>query len=132
MAGHSGLGYYLRRVLRVSLETGTMAHLLHRVTGLLIVVYLFLHIGAMSYTYFDAGSGFDDLMATFASTPFLIMDLVLFAGVMIHGLNGIRIMLFDMGYFSRRQKELFWVMMAIAATSVLIATWLVGAAHGWW
>ncbi|MCK5290735.1 MAG: succinate dehydrogenase, cytochrome b556 subunit [Thermoplasmata archaeon] len=132
MAGHSGLGYYLRRVLRVSLETGTMAHLLHRVTGLLIVVYLFLHIGAMSYTYFDAGSGFDDLMATFASTPFLIVDLVLFAGVMIHGLNGLRIMLFDMGYFSRRQKELFWVMMAIAATSVLIATWLVGAAHGWW
>ncbi len=132
MAAHSGLGYYLRRVLRVSLETGTMAHLLHRVTGLLIVVYLFLHIGAMSYTYFDAGSGFDDLMATFASTPFLIIDLVLFAGVMIHGLNGIRIMLFDMGYFSRRQKELFWVMMAIAATSVLIATWLVGAAHGWW
>lgn len=132
MAGHSGFGYYLRRVLRVSLETGTMAHLLHRVTGLLIVVYLFLHIGAMSYTYFDAGSGFDDLMATFASTPFLIIDLVLFAGVMIHGLNGIRIMLFDMGYFSRRQKELFWVMMAIAATSVLIATWLVGAAHGWW
>lgn len=132
MAAHSGLGYYLRRVLRVSLETGTMAHLLHRVTGLLIVVYLFLHIGAMSYTYFDAGSGFDDLMATFASTPFLIVDLVLFAGVMIHGLNGIRIMLFDMGYFSRRQKELFWVMMAIAATSVLIATWLVGAAHGWW
>ena len=132
MAAHSGLGYYLRRVLRVSLETGTMAHLLHRVTGLLIVVYLFLHIGVMSYTYFDAGSGFDDLMATFASTPFLIVDLVLFAGVMIHGLNGIRIMLFDMGYFSRRQKELFWVMMAIAATSVLIATWLVGAAHGWW
>ena len=132
MAAHSGLGYYLRRVLRVSLETGTMAHLLHRVTGLLIVVYLFLHIGAMSYTYFDAGSGFDDLMATFASTPFLIVDLVLFAGVMIHGLNGVRIMLFDMGYFSRRQKELFWVMMAIAATSVLIATWLVGAAHGWW
>lgn len=132
MAAHSGLGYYLRRVLRVSLETGPMAHLLHRVTGLLIVVYLFLHIGVMSYTYFDAGSGFDDLMATFASTPFLIVDLVLFAGVMIHGLNGIRIMLFDMGYFSRRQKELFWVMMAIAATSVLIATWLVGAAHGWW
>ncbi len=132
MAGHSGFGYYLRRVLRVSLETGTMAHLLHRVTGLLILVYLFLHIGAMSYTYFDAGSGFDDLMATFASTPFLIIDLVLFAGVMIHGLNGLRIMLFDMGYFSRRQKELFWVMMAIAATSVLIATWLVGAAHGWW
>ena len=65
-----------------------MAHLLHRVTGLLIVVYLFLHIGAMSYTYFDAESGFDDLMATFASTPFLIADLVLFAGVMIHSLNG--------------------------------------------
>ncbi len=132
MAGHSGFGYYLRRVLKVSSETGTMAHLLHRVTGLLIVVYLFLHLGAMSYTYFDAGSGVDDLMATFASTPFLIIDLVLFAGVMIHGLNGMRIMLFDMGYFSRRQKELFWVMMAIAAASVLIATWLVGVAHGWW
>jgi succinate dehydrogenase / fumarate reductase cytochrome b subunit len=132
MSGHSGLGYYLKRVLRVSSETGTLAHLLHRLTGLLIVVYLFLHIGAMSYTYFDEGSGFDELMAMFASTPFLIADLVLFAGVMIHGLNGLRIMLFDMGYFTRRQKELFWVMMAIGAISFLIGTWLVGAANGWW
>ncbi len=132
MAGHSGLGYYIRRVLRVSLETGTMAHLLHRITGLLIVVYLFLHIGAMSYTYFDEGSGFDSLMATFSSTPFLIADLILFAGVMIHGLNGLRIMLFDMGRFTNRQKELFWMMMAIAAISVLAAAWLVGTSKGWW
>jgi succinate dehydrogenase / fumarate reductase cytochrome b subunit len=132
MTGHSGLGYYFRRILKVSTETGTFAHLLHRFTGLLIVVYLFLHIGAMSYTYFDSGSGFDDLMATFSSTPFLIADLFLFAGVMIHGLNGLRIMLFDLGYFTRRQKELFWAMMAIAAISVLVATWLVGAANGWW
>ncbi len=132
MPTHSGLGYYVKRIVRVSKETGTLAHLLHRITGLLIVVYLFLHIGAISYTYFDEGSGFDDLMATFSSTPFLIADLVLFAGVMIHGLNGLRIMLFDLGLFTRRQKELFWGMMTIAAISVLIATWLVGAAHGWW
>jgi succinate dehydrogenase / fumarate reductase cytochrome b subunit len=132
MAGHSGLGYYIRRVLKASRETGTLAHLLHRLTGLLIVVYLFLHIGAMSYTYFDQGSGFDDLMAMFSSTPFLIADLILFAGVMIHGLNGLRIMIFDMGMFTGRQKELFWIMMAIAATSVLIGTWLVGGANGWW
>jgi len=104
MATHSGLGYYVKRVVRVSKETGTLAHLLHRITGLLIVVYLFLHIGAISYTYFDEGSGFDDLMATFSSPPFLIADLVLFAGVMIHGLNGLRIVLFDLG-FSREDKR---------------------------
>lgn len=132
MVTHSGLGYYIKRVLKVSLETGTMAHLLHRLTGLLIVVYLFLHIGAMSYTYFDEGAGFDDLMAMFSSTPFLIADLILFAGVMIHALNGVRIMLFDMGWFTRKQKELFWVMMAIAAVSVLTAAWLLGSAKGWW
>lgn len=132
MAGYGGLGYYMKRVLKASFETGTLAHLLHRLTGLLIVVYLFLHIGAMSYTYFDQGSGFDDLMAMFSSTPFLIADLVLFAGVMIHGLNGLRIMLFDMGLFTRHQKELFWAMMTIAAVSVLIGAWLVGAANGWW
>ena len=128
---HSGLPYYTRRIPRISLETGTLAHILHRITGLLIVVYLFLHIGVMSFAYLN-GDTFDNLMSTFKDPFFLVMDLVLFAGVMIHGLNGIRIMLFDLGYFTRRQKELFWAMMAVAALSILVATWLIGAAEGWW
>lgn len=131
MAKHSGIPYYTKRVLRASRETGTFAHLLHRVTGLLLVVYLFLHMGVISFTFLD-GKTFDDLMATFSSPLFLILDLVLFAGAMIHGLNGMRIMLFDAGLFTRKQKVLFWVMMAIAAITVLTAAWLLGTLEGWW
>lgn len=131
MVKYRGVGYYLRRILRVSLETGTLAHILHRVTGLLLVVYLFLHLGVISFTYLD-GQTFDDLMATFSTPLFLMLDLALFAGVMIHGLNGLRIMLFDLGYLTRKQKPLFWGLMVIAALSVLIAAWFVGDANGWW
>lgn len=131
MEKHRGFPYYTKRVLRASLETGTFAHLLHRITGLLIVVYLFLHMGVISLAFIN-GQTFDDVMVTFSSPFFLVMDLVLFAGVMIHGLNGMRIMLFDMGLFTRKQKELFWGLMVVAIVSVLIATWLVATAKGWW
>ncbi|UCD92713.1 MAG: succinate dehydrogenase, cytochrome b556 subunit [Methanobacteriota archaeon] len=131
MVKHSGIPYYTKRIAKASLETGTFAHLLHRITGLLLVVYLFLHMGVISFTYLN-GQTFDDLMATFSSPLFLVLDLVLFAGAMIHGMNGMRIMLFDMGLFTRRQKLIFWVMMAIAAIAVLAAAYLLGTLEGWW
>lgn len=131
MAKHSGIPYYAKRVVKVSLETGTMAHLLHRITGLLLVVYLLLHMVVISFTYLDGGT-FDDLMAIFANPVLLIVDLILFAGVMIHGLNGIRIMLFDLGLLTRKQKPLFWGLMVIAVVSVLVAAWIVGTGQGWW
>ncbi len=119
-----GFGYYLRRVTRASGEVGTFSHAVHRLSGLLLVVYLVMHIALMTRARFD-GQGFDELMETFKSPPFLIADLIIFLGVVLHGLNGLRITLFDMGVGIRRQKELFAVVLALTGIAVAWAFWII-------
>jgi succinate dehydrogenase / fumarate reductase cytochrome b subunit len=41
--------------------------------------------------------------------------------VIYHAMNGFRVVLFDMGIGIRRQKLVFWIMMAIAAVIVVAA-----------
>lgn len=115
-----GLGMYVRRTARASLrETGTLAYVLHRVTGLLLTLYLFLHIGAMSLVRLQ-GQGFEDLMATFRQPTFLVVDWFIVLGVLIHGLNGIRLVLFDLGLGIRHQRALFWGLMAVAGAVAFV------------
>lgn len=120
MDAQRGFGYYLKRVTRASRETGTFSYAVHRVSGLLLVVYLFLHLSLITQARFN-GQGFDELMETFKSPPFLIADLVIFLGVVLHGLNGLRITLFDLGIGIRRQKELFWVVLILTAVATIWA-----------
>ncbi len=58
-------------------------------------------------------------MATFRQPLFLLIDWVIFVGVLIHGLNGIRITLFDLGIGIRRQSAVFWSLMALGAVVAL-------------
>ncbi|MBI4758868.1 MAG: succinate dehydrogenase, cytochrome b556 subunit [Chloroflexi bacterium] len=103
---------------------GMWAWLLHRVTGLLLVFYLILHILVISSSL--GGSGlFDPLLRLLQAPLFVLLEMGLAAAVLIHGLNGIRIVLFDLGLGVRRQKEVFAVLMALAAAlwvwAVLVA-----------
>ncbi|MFQ5907889.1 MAG: succinate dehydrogenase, cytochrome b556 subunit [Thermoplasmata archaeon] len=120
-----GLGKYVRRTAKASVrETGTLAFVLHRVTGLLLTVYLFLHIGAMSLARLQ-GQGFEELMATFRQPAFLIIDWFIVVGVLIHALNGVRLVLFDLGIGLRHQRALFWGLMAVSGVVALIGLLLV-------
>jgi len=103
---------------------GMWAWLLHRVTALLLVFYLILHILVISSSL--GGSGLFDPLLRLLQTPlFVLLEMGLTAAVLIHGLNGIRIVLFDLGLGVRRQKEIFAVLMALAAAlwvwAVLVA-----------
>ncbi len=99
-------------------ETGTLAYLLHRITGILLTVYLFIHIGTMSLARIQ-GLTFEDVMATFRQPLFLFVDWVIFVGVLVHALNGIRIILFDLGIGIRRQAAIFWAIMVLAGAVAL-------------
>lgn len=103
---------------------GMWAWLLHRVTGLLLVFYLILHILVISSSL--GGSNLFDPLLRLLQTPlFVLLEMGLTAAVLVHGLNGIRIVLFDLGLGVRRQKEIFAVLMALAAAlwawAVLVA-----------
>lgn len=114
-----GFGEYVRRTAKASLrETGTFAYVMHRITGILLTLYLFIHIGAMSLARIQ-GQSFEELMATFRQPMFLLVDWFILLGVLIHGLNGIRLILFDLGIGIRRQATIFWGLMALGGLVAL-------------
>ncbi len=97
------------------MAVGMWAWLLHRITGLTLVAYLLIHVFLMSIAILTGQASFDSLLETLMSSKlFLIFDLGLLAVVLIHGINGLRLILFDLGIGIRYQKEIFWSGMAIA------------------
>ncbi|MFQ6107494.1 MAG: succinate dehydrogenase, cytochrome b556 subunit [Thermoplasmata archaeon] len=125
MLRQRGFGHYARRTAKASKETGTFAHVVHRTTGILLVVYLMMHVFIVTQASLN-GQGYEDILNTFKSPLFTMAELIVVLGVLVHGLNGIRLTLFDLGIGLKHQKMMFWAFMIIAA-----AVWLAGLVLIW-
>lgn len=99
---------------------GQWAFLLNRLTGLGILLYLFLHLIVLSLL--ASGPNAWDNFVSLALTPvFLLLDVVLIFGLLFHGLNGIRVTLVGFGLVVNRQKALFVAFMVIGAFVLVVA-----------
>ena len=99
---------------------GAWAFWLHRLSGLLMVFYLLLHILVIS-TAIAGSKDFNSAMGFLKSPLFILLEMALVATILVHGLNGVRIVLFDLGCGLKRQKEIFWVLMAVGVVPLLVA-----------
>ena len=110
-----------------NMKTGMWAWVGHRLTGLALVAYGFLHLSFISTASMaEGGADFDALMETTSQPLFVAMDFLLVIVVIYHAMNGLRVVLFDLGVGIRRQKLVFWVTMAISAVLIvggLLAIW---------
>lgn len=97
-------------------RAGWWAWFLQRLTGVALVGYLFLHILVIS-TVQAGEDAFDGVLMVLQKPFFVVLDLFLIAAVVYHGLNGVRVLLFDLGIGLKQQAGLFWVCMA--ATTIL-------------
>jgi succinate dehydrogenase / fumarate reductase, cytochrome b subunit len=98
-------------------KLGMWAYALNRITGIGLVVYLYLHLAVLSLL--ARGPGSWDSFVSLARAPFfLTLDVILLAGILIHGLNGLRVTLtgFDVGV--KAQKALFGVLMLVAVVAL--------------
>lgn len=100
--------------------TGSLAYVLHRVSGIALIFFLFFHI--LSITKSQATPEAYDLMIRRMQEPdFKIGEILLFAGLLYHGLNGIRIILVDFAWTrTTHHKRLFWGF-AVLTAALLIA-----------
>jgi succinate dehydrogenase / fumarate reductase cytochrome b subunit len=117
-----------------NMKTGMWAWVGHRLTGIILVVYVFMHLSFLS-TASVGDKSFENLMKTTAEPAFVMADFLLVCAVIYHAMNGFRVILFDMGIGIRRQKLVFWVMMAIAAIIVVVAFYVLfneGLFEGEW
>jgi succinate dehydrogenase / fumarate reductase cytochrome b subunit len=95
--------------------TGMWAWVLFRVSGLVLVLYLFVHIGVISTGRFgEDGKTLNSIMKMFESPIAILLDLLLVWAVLYHALNGVRIVLMDFGLGIKQHKLLFWICMAVA------------------
>lgn len=90
--------------------TGMWAWLFFRISGLVLVFYLGAHIVIISTGQFDK---LDGLMKTFDNPVLVLADLALVVAVLYHALNGVRIILMDLGIGIKRHKVMFWSAMAV-------------------
>jgi len=84
--------------------TGMWAWLLQRITGVLLVVYLLIHIG---WTH-GIKTPFDFMFVDVKTSVLILLLLVL-----PHALNGFRVFAIDFGIGEKTQKILFWTLVFI-------------------
>lgn len=99
---------------------GVWAFWFHRLTGLLILFYLLLHILVVSSIVASRAS-FDGAMLFVKNPIFVALEIGLIGTVLLHGLNGIRLILFDLGYGIGKQKELFIGLMVVGVVPLAAA-----------
>ena len=87
--------------------SGMAAHVVQRITGVLLLVYLFLHVHTIRELR-NGPAAFDAALATFRGPVFKLLEIALLATVILHALNGVRITLLDLGVGHSSQRRLFW------------------------
>ncbi|MDO8105831.1 hypothetical protein Q6348_01305 [Isoptericola sp. b441] len=98
--------------------TPTWAFLANRVAGLVLVAYLYLHLAVLSLLVRGPES-WDGFLAVASHPAVLVVDVVLFAAVAWHAVNGIRVGLVGTGVAVRRQRAM---LVAVLGASVLAVT----------
>ena len=100
---------------------GSWAFALNRITAIGLTFYLFLHLIILGKL--AQGPGAYDQFLTLTKNPLIKLgEWAVVAGAILHGLNGIRIILTSFGVGVTRQKQLFWGFMTVAAVVILFFT----------
>ena len=89
-------------------NVGTFAWILHRVTGVIIVLYLFPHFWSIASSRGGA-EDFTHKMQSYESPLFKFLEMGLVLLVAVHMLNGLRITIVDFFLLTKSQNALFWV-----------------------
>ncbi len=93
---------------------GMWAWLLFRIAGVVVAFYLFVHIVIISQGRLTGAKTLDSIFHTFDRPLFVLLDLLLVWAVLFHGLNGVRVLLMDVGVGVRSHKAVFVCAMVLA------------------
>ncbi|AZM48268.1 MULTISPECIES: succinate dehydrogenase, cytochrome b556 subunit [unclassified Streptomyces] len=94
---------------------GMWSWVAHRVTGVLIFFFLFVHVLDTSLVRVSP-EAYDDVVATYKTPIVSLLEYGLVAAVLFHALNGLRVIAVD--FWSkgpRLQKPMLWIVVGIWA-----------------
>ncbi len=105
-------------------KEGQWSWFFHRLTGVAVLLFLFAHI----LDTMLVGWGpevYDRVIGIYAHPFFRASEVVLFAAVLYHALNGMRIILIDFWPGAVRcQKQIFYVLMTIFVAAMVPVSYL--------
>lgn len=113
-----------RIMLAYKRHSGSWAWMLHRVSGVALTVYLFIHILALRGLV-QGEAVFSAEMETFTTPIFKFAEWALFAFVIFHSMNGIRIATVDLANGSRYHKFTLRIVYFIGITLMLFMAVLI-------
>jgi succinate dehydrogenase / fumarate reductase cytochrome b subunit len=102
----------------VGRQTGGWAFILNRITALGLTFYLLLHLIVLGLLA-QGPDAYNSFLKLTENPIIKLGEFVVVAAAILHGLNGIRIILTTFGVGVTRQKQLFYGFMAVAAISIL-------------
>ena len=102
-------------LVRPTDPASSWAFVANRVSALILVGYLYLHLAVLSLLV-RGPSAWDAFLTLAQHRAFLVVDLVLFFAVLWHAANGVRVGLVGSGIAVRRQRSL---LVGVATVSVL-------------
>ena len=101
-------------------SVGGWAFVLHRLTGLLLVFYLFLHFYFLS-NLARGPEAYASMLAAMKSPWVTALEVGLIATVLFHALNGLRLAMMGFGIAVERHKAMFWGAVGISAVLTAVA-----------
>ena len=103
---------------------GQWSWVLHRVTGVGVLLFLCLHILDTSLVVLGP-EHYNSIIQIYRIPIFRLMEIVLFASVLFHALNGVRIILIDVWVdLTRFHVTLFKVQMICFTIIMIPVTWM--------
>ncbi len=98
---------------------GSAAFLTNRVTGLLLIAYLYLHLGVL-YLLTEGPGSWASVLRLFKNHWFLGLESLLILFILVHGLNGLRLALVGTGVGVRHQRAWFTGVICVSAALYLV------------
>lgn len=95
-------------------NTSILPFTLHRVTGIALVLFLFLHIWTLSAA-FRGPEAFNQAIRRFDNPMGHLMEYTLLLAVMVHLVNGLRITMVDLFDLTAIQERILWASLGIVA-----------------
>ena len=103
---------------------GQWSWMLHRVTGVGVLIFLCLHILDTSLVVLGPEQ-YNHIIALYRHPLFRLSEVGLFAAVLFHALNGVRIILLDVwGDLTRFQAQMFWIELVLFVVCMVPVAWL--------
>lgn len=109
--------------MRYRLQTGSFAWLTHRVTGISLTLYIFLHLYVLSHL--KDPLKYASLIEVMKNPLVKLSEAGLLGLVIGHAFNGFRLTLIDLGVSTTLQKKLFWGGFISGGLLFLYGSWVI-------